>query len=159
MPRDFRVYLDDILQAAQKIDTYTAGFTFESFREDGKTVDAVIRNLEIIGEAIKKIPDEVRERQSDVPWRRIAGLRSRRPRRRDGPPGLLLPRERSKERHPGRTASSGSWATFSPGPHGGPEILVVLQKAGLVRGDQLRKENLDRPLTQPRTGGVQVAQQ
>jgi uncharacterized protein with HEPN domain len=75
MPRDFRVYLDDILQASEKIGAYTAGFTFEQLQADAKTVDAVVRNLAIIGEAIKKIPEEVRDRGPDVPWRRIAGLR------------------------------------------------------------------------------------
>jgi uncharacterized protein with HEPN domain len=75
MPRDFKVYLDDILEAAEKIETYTTGFGFEAFREDGRTVDAVIRNLEIIGEAIKNIPDDVRIQHPDVPWRKIAGLR------------------------------------------------------------------------------------
>lgn len=75
MPRDFRIYLDDILQAARKIESYTAGLSYQTFREDEKTVDAVIRNLEVIGEAIKKIPDGIREQYREVPWRKIAGLR------------------------------------------------------------------------------------
>ena len=53
MPRDYKVYLDDITEAAGKITRYTAGFTLETLADDEKTVDAVIRNLEIIGEAVK----------------------------------------------------------------------------------------------------------
>lgn len=75
MPRDFRVYLDDILEAAQKIRLYTAGLSFEGFCEDSKTTDAVIRNLEIIGEAVKQIPDPIREKRPEVAWRKVAGLR------------------------------------------------------------------------------------
>lgn len=75
MPRDYKVYLDDILQAADKIRSYTAGLTLQTFLNDEKTVDAVVRNLEIIGEAIKNVPDEIRARYADVPWKKIAGLR------------------------------------------------------------------------------------
>ena len=63
MPRDFKVYLEDILEAARKIRLYTAGLSFEAFCDDSKTTDAVIRNLEIIGEAIKQIPEPIRERR------------------------------------------------------------------------------------------------
>jgi uncharacterized protein with HEPN domain len=63
MPRDFRVYLEDILEAARKIRLYTAGLSFEAFCDDSKTTDAVVRNLEIIGEAIKQIPEPIRERR------------------------------------------------------------------------------------------------
>lgn len=54
MPRDVRVQLDDILEACKRISTYTAGLSLEGFRFDQKTIDAVVRNLEVIGEAAKK---------------------------------------------------------------------------------------------------------
>ena len=75
MPRDFKVYLEDILESVQKIESYTKGFSKEAFQADPKTVDAVVRNLEIIGEAIKKIPAEVRTNYPGIEWRKIAGLR------------------------------------------------------------------------------------
>jgi uncharacterized protein with HEPN domain len=56
MPRDFEVYFEDMREAIGKINTYTAGLSREQFADDDKTVDAVIRNLEIIGEAAKMIP-------------------------------------------------------------------------------------------------------
>ncbi|BCZ92469.1 DUF86 domain-containing protein [Thermus thermophilus] len=50
--------------------------TFERFAQDDRTVDAVVRNLEVIGEAARQIPSEVRERYPEVPWRRVIGLRN-----------------------------------------------------------------------------------
>jgi uncharacterized protein with HEPN domain len=75
MPRDYRVYLEDILEAAQKIREYTSGLTFDQFRADSRTVDAVIRNLEIIGEAARSVPEAARRKGPGVDWRKLAGLR------------------------------------------------------------------------------------
>lgn len=60
-------YLDDIVVAAKKIDQYTNGMTFDAFETDDKTVDAVLRNFEVIGEAAKNVPATVRQEYSDVP--------------------------------------------------------------------------------------------
>ena len=60
MPRDYEVYLEDIRDAIDKIKRYTAGLDRKTFENDDKTVDAVVRNLEIIGEAVKMIPESVR---------------------------------------------------------------------------------------------------
>lgn len=75
MPRDARLFLDDILDACRKIRRYTVELTLEQFRSDEKTLDAVVRNLEVIGEAAKKLPHQLRNRIIDVEWQRIAGLR------------------------------------------------------------------------------------
>jgi uncharacterized protein with HEPN domain len=56
MPRDFEVYLEDMREAIRKIDSYTTGLSREQFAHDDKTVDAVIRNLEIVGEAAEDDP-------------------------------------------------------------------------------------------------------
>lgn len=75
MPRDSRVYLEDIVTAAERISAYVAGHTRESFAADAKTIDAVVRNLEIVGEAVKQVPAEIRQQAPDIEWLKIAGLR------------------------------------------------------------------------------------
>ena len=75
MPRDSRVYLEDILEATRKIASYTAHLSKAAFLEDEKTFDAVVRNLEVIGEAVKKLPEDIRAQHPTVEWKKIAGLR------------------------------------------------------------------------------------
>ncbi len=75
MPRDYKVYLEDILAAIDKIQEYTRRINQASFAADAKTFDAVIRNLEVIGEAAKQIPNEIRVQLKSVPWKEISGMR------------------------------------------------------------------------------------
>lgn len=70
-----RVYLEDILESVLKIESYTKGMTWRKFERDGKAQDAVMRRLEIIGEAAKKVPDAIKGAHPDIPWRQIAGMR------------------------------------------------------------------------------------
>jgi uncharacterized protein with HEPN domain len=75
--RSYLDYLRDILDALGKAAEFTQGMNFEQFREDDKTQYAVVRALEIIGEAAKKIPAEIRDTYPDVPWREMAGMRDK----------------------------------------------------------------------------------
>ncbi|MBL8190023.1 MAG: DUF86 domain-containing protein [Acidobacteria bacterium] len=75
MLRDYKTCLDDIGEAIGKIGRYTAGLNIETLANDEKTLDAVIRNLEIIGEAVKNVPDEIRQQYPETEWKKVAGLR------------------------------------------------------------------------------------
>jgi len=76
MPRDYKIYLADIIECIGKIHNYTAGLLLVDFCNDGKTIDAVIRNLEIIGEAARRLPEEIRINFPDVEWHKIISLRN-----------------------------------------------------------------------------------
>jgi len=72
-----RLLLQDMLEAIGKIERYTAGLDRADFLWDEKTVDAVVRNLEIVGEAVRQLPDEFKASHAEIPWTQIAGLRNR----------------------------------------------------------------------------------
>jgi uncharacterized protein with HEPN domain len=76
MPREYRQYFDDIIEAGERIAEYTSGMDEGAFREDRKTQDAVIRNLAIIGEAARSLPPHVRNQAPAIEWRKIIGLRN-----------------------------------------------------------------------------------
>jgi uncharacterized protein with HEPN domain len=73
--RDEALYIEDMVQACEKVVRFTAGLEYDAFVKDERTYDAVLRNLEVIGEAAKRVPPSVRERMPNVPWRAICGFR------------------------------------------------------------------------------------
>jgi uncharacterized protein with HEPN domain len=73
--RDFRVSLDDILEALEKIMEYVDGVSEREFENNTEKQDAVIRRIEVLGEAVKNIPFDFRDKHPDIPWRSIAGMR------------------------------------------------------------------------------------
>lgn len=75
--REAQLYLDDIIQSIAHIEQYTAGLSFEDFSKDAKTIDAVVRNFEIMGEAAARLPEEFTERYSIVPWSALIGMRNK----------------------------------------------------------------------------------
>ena len=74
MSRDEIMYLQDIAQCCEKISQFTTGLTQSELVQDEKTYDAVVRNLEIVGEAAKNISEQLKKQLPDVEWRKVAGL-------------------------------------------------------------------------------------
>ena len=77
MKRDYKLFIKDIVDAIESIEKFVAGMNFEEFKNDDKTVSAVVRKLEIIGEATKNIPDEIKEKYPKLPWREMAKIRDK----------------------------------------------------------------------------------
>lgn len=75
--RDYSLYLKDILDAMESIERFVQGIDREAFESDDKTSSAVVRKFEIIGEATKHIPDDIRAENPQVPWSEMAGMRDR----------------------------------------------------------------------------------
>ena len=72
--RNSKLLIEDILESSNKILTYTNGMSFEDFANDSKTVDAVIRNFEIIGEAANRLPDDFKDLYPAIDWYKIRGF-------------------------------------------------------------------------------------
>lgn len=77
MTKDPKIFLGHILESIDRIREYTEGLDEDSFAEDDKVQDAVLRRIQIIGEAVKKLPEELRAAHPQVPWRRITGTRDK----------------------------------------------------------------------------------
>jgi len=77
MKRDYRLFIKDIIAAMESIEGFVEGMSFEELMQDDKTASAVIRKFEIVGEATKRLPDELKEEHPEIQWKRMAGMRDR----------------------------------------------------------------------------------
>jgi len=74
--KNHKLFVEDILSAMNKIEHYIKGLTYKKFVKNDMVVDAVIRKLEVIGEASKNIPEDIKKQYPEIPWKRIIGLRN-----------------------------------------------------------------------------------
>ncbi len=77
MKRDYSLFIRNILECINKIESFVDKMSFNEFMADEKTKSAVIREIEVMGEAVKNIPNFIRERNKDIPWRQIAKTRDK----------------------------------------------------------------------------------
>ena len=77
MSRDISLYIKDMLQNMRDAEEFILGLSYDQFQSDKKTLNAVMRSVEVIGEAAKKVPDEIRAKYPSVPWREMAGMRDK----------------------------------------------------------------------------------
>lgn len=74
--RSYKLFIEDILTAMNKIERYCSGLSQDDFARNELVIDGVIRNLEVIGEAAKNIPEEIKTKYAEIPWKRMIGLRN-----------------------------------------------------------------------------------
>jgi len=77
MSREWRLYLNDMIEFARRVLEYTNGYTQTEFERDRRTYDATLRNMELIGEAATHIPSEIRSQHANIPWRQLTATRNR----------------------------------------------------------------------------------
>ena len=75
--RDYIDYLQDIVDSIDDIGDFIKGMSFEEFSQDKKTINAVLRSIEVMGEAAKNVPEEIREQYPKIPWKKIGGMRDK----------------------------------------------------------------------------------
>ncbi len=75
--RDYRDYLKDIVDSINDIEAFIKGMNFEDFSNDKKTINAVVRSIEIIGGATKNIPKSIKDKHPSIPWKKMAGMRDK----------------------------------------------------------------------------------
>jgi len=75
--RDYFDYLKDILDSIDDIESFIGSMSFEEFKKDKKTINAVVRSIEVIGEATKNIPRTLKDKHKEIPWKRMAGMRDK----------------------------------------------------------------------------------
>jgi len=75
--RNWKLFVEDILESIGLIESYISNMNFDDFQKDRRTIDAVVRNLEIIGEASRSIPEEIKNNHPEIDWKGIIGLRNR----------------------------------------------------------------------------------
>ncbi len=74
--RNIKLYIDDVKEAVAKIEEYSKGLSFDKFKKNDLVIDAIVRNLGVLGEAAKNVPTDFKEKYKDIPWRKIAGMRN-----------------------------------------------------------------------------------
>jgi len=77
MKRNYKLFIKDIILAMKSIEEFVEGLSLDEVKEDDKTSSAVIRKFEIIGEATRHVPDNLKENYPDIPWKKMAGMRDR----------------------------------------------------------------------------------
>ncbi|OHD63822.1 MAG: hypothetical protein A2176_11920 [Spirochaetes bacterium RBG_13_51_14] len=75
--REYRDFINDIIDSIHDIDQFIGDISYEEFVKDRKTINAVIRSIEIIGEAAKNIPDSVKDKNTAIPWKKMSGMRDK----------------------------------------------------------------------------------
>jgi len=75
--REYGDYIDDIVVSIGDVEEFIHGMTYDEFLRDKKTVNAVVRSIEVIGEAAKHIPKSIKDKSPDIPWKEIIGMRNK----------------------------------------------------------------------------------